>query len=148
MLQTYKTRGIVISQGFGISKSFQGWVRLNDLILQGSLEIKVEILLRHLQATDSAVSSSSAKHSLTEGSLCSKVIYSALPQGRHSVSGRTVRPSINYESLKGLEHSAAPYCLALQVYILCHLHEKEITSVLGSMWGHPRKEECVQERGY
>lgn len=75
MLQTYKTWGIVISQGFGISKSFQGWVCLNDLILQGSLEIKVEILLRNLQATGSAASSSSAMHSLTEWSLYSKVIY-------------------------------------------------------------------------
>lgn len=75
MLQTYETWGIVVSQGFGISKSFQGWVCLDDLILQGSLEIKVEILLRNLQATYSAVSPSSAMHSLTECTLCGKVIY-------------------------------------------------------------------------
>lgn len=43
------------------------------------------------------------------------------------MNGRTARPSVNYERLKGLEHSAAPYCLALQIYILCHLHEKETT---------------------
>lgn len=39
---TYKTRGVVISYGFGIAKSFHSWVSLNDLIFEGALENKTK----------------------------------------------------------------------------------------------------------
>lgn len=39
---THKTRGVVVPYGFGIAKSFHGWVSLDDLILEGALEKKTK----------------------------------------------------------------------------------------------------------
>ena len=40
--ETYKSGGVVISDGLGITKSLQGRVTLDDLILQGALESNVK----------------------------------------------------------------------------------------------------------
>lgn len=54
---THKTRGVVIPYGFGIAKSFHGWVSLDDLILEGALENK----------TKGCVSSHTARGDLSPG---------------------------------------------------------------------------------
>ena len=36
---TYESGAVVIPDSFGISKSFQDWVRLNDLVFQGGFAL-------------------------------------------------------------------------------------------------------------
>ena len=40
--KSYKSGGVVISDGLGITKSLQGRVTLDDLILQGALESNIK----------------------------------------------------------------------------------------------------------
>jgi hypothetical protein len=42
---TYKSRGVIVPDGFGIPKSLQSRVSLDDLILQGPLRVKIDITL-------------------------------------------------------------------------------------------------------
>ena len=42
---TYKSRGVIVSDGFGIPKSLQSRVGLDDLILQGPLQVKMDLTL-------------------------------------------------------------------------------------------------------
>ena len=47
--ETYKSGGVVISDGLGITKSLQGRVTLDDLILQGTLESNNPTLIKMLK---------------------------------------------------------------------------------------------------
>ena len=37
--ETHKSRGVVVPDGLGITKGLQSWVSLDDLILQGTLNL-------------------------------------------------------------------------------------------------------------